>query len=38
MLQEEVTIAGAFRLIELAEKEPDRIAPALPPKVLSKCI
>lgn len=36
MIQEELTIADALDMIDLAEKEPDRMAPPLPPKVLGK--
>ena len=36
MLQEELTVGGVFRKIELREWRPDRNAPPLPPKVLGK--
>ncbi len=36
MLQEEMTMDDAFRMMDLDQMEPTGLAPALPPKVLSK--
>lgn len=36
MLQEELTIDDAFKVMELGQNEPSRMAPALPPKMLSE--
>lgn len=36
MLQEELTIDDAFKIMDIGQREPQRIAPAVPPKVLSE--
>ena len=37
MLQEELTIDDAFKIMETGLREPQKNAPALPPQVLSEC-
>lgn len=34
MLQEELTIDDALKIMDLGQRQPNRMAPALPPKVL----
>lgn len=34
MLQEELTLDEAFKVMDLSQNEPSRVAPALPPQML----
>ena len=37
MIQEDMTMEEAIKLMEEGQRVPDRIAPMLPPKVLGMC-
>ncbi len=38
MIQEEMTMAEALKVMEEGQRAPGRLAPMLPPKVLGVCI
>ena len=36
MLQEEMTMEDALQLMDIGQRQPNRAAPALPPKIISE--